>query len=47
MTPVEQGVKGTVDPTETLRPVLTTVKDLLRCMATIPTGKNTPWPWVA
>ena len=47
MTPVEQGVKGIVDPVETMRPVLTLVGDLLRCMATLPDGKNIPWPWVA
>jgi hypothetical protein len=47
MTPVEQGVKGTANPVETLRPVLTTVNDLIRCMGTVPDGRNTPWPWVA
>jgi len=47
MTPTEQGVKGSVNPVETLRPVLTAVNDLLRCMATVPDGKTTPWPWVA
>lgn len=47
MTPVEQGVTGTANPLETLRPVLTTVYDLLRCMGTLPDGKSTPWPWVA
>ena len=47
MTPVEQGIKGTVDPIETLRPVLTLVSDLLRCIATLPDGTNIPWPWVA
>ena len=45
MTPSDQGVKS--DPLETLRPVLTQVMDLLKCMATLPDGKNTPWPWVA
>ena len=47
MTPVEQGITGGTNPLETLRPVLTTVNDLLRCMASVPDGKNTPWPWVA
>jgi hypothetical protein len=47
MTPVEQGVTGTLNPVETLRPVLTTVNDLIRCMGTVPDGRNTPWPWVA
>jgi hypothetical protein len=47
MTPVEQGVTGSVNPVETLRPVLTTVYDLLRCMATVPDGTSLPWPWVA
>ena len=47
MTPQDQGVKGSADPTETLRPVLTAVNDLLKCMATLPDGKSVPWPWVA
>jgi hypothetical protein len=47
MTPVEQGVKGSANPIETLRPVLTAINDLLRCMATLPDGKTVPWPWVA
>jgi len=47
MTPKDQGVSGSVDPIESLRPVLTAVTDLLRCMATLPDGKNIPWPWVA
>jgi len=46
MTPEEQGVTN-VDPVASLRPVLTAVTDLLRCMATMPNGKNVPWPWVA
>ncbi len=46
MTPAEQGVKGSLDPVETLRPVLTMVNDLLKCMAIFPDGKNVPWPWV-
>lgn len=47
MTPKDQNVSGTPNPVETLRPVLTAVADLLKCMATLPDGKNTPWPWVA
>lgn len=46
MTPTEQGLDGS-NPVQTLRPVLTAVNDLLRCMATVPSGKATPWPWVA
>ena len=47
MTPEEQGVTRAVNPVETLRPVLTTVNDLIRCMASVPDGTTTPWPWVA
>lgn len=47
MTPQEQGMTGTVDPLETLRPVLTAVSDLLRCLGTVPNGNDVPWPWVA
>lgn len=47
MTPQEQGVTGSADPLETLRPVLTSIMDLLKCMGTFPDGTNTPWPWVA
>jgi hypothetical protein len=47
MTPQDQGVKGSADPVETLRPVLTTINDLLKCMATLPDGMSVPWPWVA
>ena len=47
MTPKDQGVTGSADPIETLRPVLTAITDLLKCMATLPDGKNIPWPWVA
>lgn len=47
MTPKDQGVSGSLDPTETLRPVLTAVNDLLKCMATLPDGRSVPWPWVA
>lgn len=46
MTPVDQGLSGK-DPAKMLRPVLTTVSDLLRCIASMPNGFNTPWPWVA
>jgi hypothetical protein len=46
MTPSEQGLTN-VDPVASLRPVLTAVSDLLKCMATLPDGKNVPWPWVA
>jgi len=46
MTPVEQGITN-VDPVAALRPVLTAVSDLLRCVASLPDGKNVPWPWVA
>lgn len=47
MTPQDQGVQGTVDPTLTLRPVLTAVEDLLRCLANMPNSAQVPWPWVA
>ncbi len=47
MTPQEQGKKGSVDPVETLRPVLTAINDLIKCMATLPDGTSMPWPWVA
>lgn len=47
MTPSEQGVTGKSDPATTLRPVLTAITDLLRCIATLPDGKTVPWPWVA
>lgn len=47
MTPQEQGVNGSADPIETLRPVLTSVSDLLKCLATLPDGTTIPWPWVA
>ncbi|MGH8034022.1 MAG: DnaT-like ssDNA-binding protein [Lysobacterales bacterium] len=46
ITPVDQGVGG-VYPETALRPVLTAVRDLLRCMASFETGLATPWPWVA
>ena len=47
MTPKDQGVSGSLDPTETLRPVLTAINDLLKCMGTIPSGSDASWPWVA
>ena len=48
MTPKDQGaIDGTTDPAQTLRPVLTLVSDLLKCLASFPNGKNTPWPFVA
>ncbi len=47
MTPKDQGVTTPKNPVETLRPVLTAVNDLLKCMASFPDGVNTPWPWVA
>jgi hypothetical protein len=46
MTAADQGLTN-VDPVAALRPVLTAVSDLLRCMGTIPDGKSVPWPWVA
>jgi hypothetical protein len=46
MTPVEQGI-GERDALETMRPVLTAVSDILKCVATLPDGSNVPWPWVA
>lgn len=46
MTPVEQGFyKGQLNPIESLRPVLTQVRDLLKCVATFP-GTAVPWPFV-
>lgn len=47
MTPQEQGKRGLMDPVETLRPVLTAISDLLKCMAVFPDGTKVPWPWVA
>ncbi len=47
MTPKDQGAMSSVDPVVTLRPVLTAVYDLLKCMAAFPSGVNLPWPWVA
>jgi hypothetical protein len=34
------------DPTELMRPVLTSIRDLLKCMATFPDGVKVPWPMV-
>lgn len=46
MTPVEQGMhKGQLNPVESLRPMLTQVSDLLRCLASFP-GGAVPWPFV-
>lgn len=48
MTPKDQGsFDGTTDPTVSLRPVLTAIQDLLRCLASFPSGRKAPWPWVA
>lgn len=47
MTPVDQGAASTPNPVETLRPVLTAVNDLLRCLGSVPNGMDVPWPWVA
>lgn len=48
MTPSDQGAyDGKADPLVVLRPVLTQVRDLLRCVATFPGANNTSWPWVA
>lgn len=48
MTPKDQGFfDGTTDPSVALRPVLTAVQDLLRCLATMPGGAQVPWPFVA
>ena len=47
MTPAQQGVVGKSDPVSAMRPVLTAVTDLIKCMATVPDGIKVPWPWVA
>lgn len=47
MTPQDQGAAGSTDPLESLRPVLTSVTDLLKCLGTLPDGTDVPWPWVA
>jgi len=47
MTPKDQGVvDGTYDPVEAMRPLLTQVNDLLRCLAAVPGAPNVPWPFV-
>lgn len=45
MTPLDQGAQGD-DPAQTLRPVLTAVKDLLKCMASFADGSEVSWPVV-
>lgn len=46
MTPGDQGLyKGRVDPVTALRPVLTQIEDLLRCLANF-NRTATPWPQV-
>jgi len=47
MTPQEQGFTSSKDPIDTLRPMLTAINDLLKCMGTFPDGVAVPWPWVA
>jgi hypothetical protein len=48
MTASDQGVNtGRYDPVTALRPVLTQVQDLLKCLAVFKGGPATPWPWVA
>ena len=44
MTPADQG-KSRVDPVMALRPVLTQIEDLLRCLASF-RRTSTPWPQV-
>jgi hypothetical protein len=46
MTPNDQGLSSK-DTVAMLRPVLTAVADLLKCLSTMPDGKTVPWPWVA
>lgn len=47
MTPADMlAYKGKANPAVDLRPVLTQVRDLLKCIASFP-GNVTPWPWVA
>jgi hypothetical protein len=46
MTPYELGQTGK-DAVDVLRPVLTAIRDVLKCIATLPDGVKTPWPWVA
>jgi len=48
MTPKDQGViDGRSNTVASLRPMLTQVQDVLRCMASFPSGAKTPWPFVA
>jgi len=47
MTPKDQGALNPQNPVATLRPVLTAIADLLKCMSAFPDGMNVPWPWVA
>lgn len=48
MTPRDQGAtSGSFDPAGDLRPILTAVYDLLKCVASFPNDGQTPWPWVA
>ena len=47
MTPAQQGMVGKTDPVSAMRPVLTAVTDLIKCIATVPDGLKVPWPWVA
>ena len=47
MTPVDQKAASAPNPVETLRPMLTAVNDLLKCLGSMPDGMNVPWPWVA
>jgi hypothetical protein len=44
MTPSDRSEEETV---ESLRPVLTAVGDLIKCLATVPSGTVVPHPWVA
>jgi len=32
---------------DALRPVITSISDILKCIATLPDGLKVPWPWVA
>jgi hypothetical protein len=47
MTPFDQNSKTAPDVVEVLRPVLSAVSDLIKCLGSMPNGSNTPWPWVA
>jgi hypothetical protein len=47
MTAMDQGIyPGRYNPVTALRPVLTQVQDLLKCMAVFPGGPAVPWPFV-